>query len=108
MLQGCGLTTADFRDSFNFYCVGTVLAATLWEASGKDPATMGAEIEPAVVRALPRIGEAMVNGVAFDVDVFLEPLAQEMAPGARRDALFGAVSVRFASLVTTGRIPSCL
>lgn len=107
-LQGCGLTNENFGGSFNFYCVGTVLAAALWEASGKDPVTMGAEIEPAVVRALPHIGEQMVNGVAFDVDVFLEPLAQELPPGARRDAFCAAVSARFASLVVAGRIPSCL
>jgi hypothetical protein len=107
LLESCGLTGTDFRSNFNFYCVGTVLAAALWEASGKDADVLAAEMEPAIVRALPRVGEQMVNGVAFDVDLFLEPLAQELPPGARRDGLCEAAGRRFASLVDAGRIPSC-
>jgi hypothetical protein len=107
LLQECGLVDQDFRSAFNFYCVGTVVAAALWEAADGDAATLAAELEPAVLRALPAIGLALANGAAFDVDVFLEPLAQQVAPGARRDALCAAVSRRFASVVDDGRIPSC-
>lgn len=107
VLEDCQLTRADFVRSFNFYCVGTVLAAALWESSGKDPEVLSSEIEPAVIRALPRIGEQMVNGVAFDVDVFLAPLGEELPPGDVRDAFCEAVGRRFTSLVEGGRVPAC-
>ena len=108
LLQSCGLVSADFRGSFNFYCVGTVLAAALWAASDEDGDVLATELEPAVIRALPRVGEQLVNGLDFDVDLFLEPLAQELPPGVRRDALCEAARARFTSLVDEGRIPSCL
>jgi hypothetical protein len=107
LLQDCSLTTADFGDSFNFYCVGTVVAATLWEGAGNDAVVLRTEFQPAVIAALPRVGEALVNGVAFDLDVFLEPLAQTVPPGARREALCAAIARRFDSLVVAGRIPTC-
>jgi hypothetical protein len=106
-LQSCGLTTAEFGDSFNFYCVGTVVAATLWEAAGNDAVVLRTELQPAVIAALPKVGEALVNGAAFDLDLFFEPLAQTVSPGARRDALCAAVTRRLDSLVTAGRIPTC-
>lgn len=108
LLQACGITSREFGAAFNFYCIGTVLAATLWEASGRDAEVMRAEIEPAVIAALPAVGEALVNGVPFDVDVFLEPLVQALQPGARRAALCAAVAVRFQSLMAPDRIASCL
>jgi hypothetical protein len=106
-LQSCNLSTAEFGASFNFYCVGTVVAAALWEGAGNDAAVLRTEIEPAVIAALPKVGEALVNGVAFDLDLFLEPLAQTVSPGARRDALCAAYARRFESLVVAGRIPTC-
>ena len=106
-LERCGLTTAEFGDTFNFYCVGTVVAATLWEGAGNDAVVLRTELQPAVIAALPRLGEALVNGVAFDLDVFFEPLAQTVPPGARREALCAAISRRFDSLVVAGRIPTC-
>lgn len=107
LLQDCGIVDADFRSSFNFYCIGTVVAATLWEASDRDATTLSSEMEPAVIRALPRIGEQMVNGAVYDVDLFLEPLVQEVPPGDRREALCAAIGARFTSIVDAGRIPSC-
>ncbi|MDP2344729.1 MAG: hypothetical protein Q8O67_27515 [Deltaproteobacteria bacterium] len=107
-LESCGLTDVDFRVGFNFYCVGTVLAAAIWQAADEDADVLASELEPAIIRALPRIGEQMVNGVAFDVDLLLEPLAQELPPGARRDAFCEAAAARFTSLVDAGRIPTCL
>jgi hypothetical protein len=106
-LQSCGLTTAEFGGTFNFYCVGTVVAATLWEAAGNDATVLRSELQPAVIAALPKVGEALVNGAAFDLDLFFEPLAQTVSPGARRDALCAAVTRRLESLVTAGRIPTC-
>jgi hypothetical protein len=107
-LQSCGLTRTDFGQQFNFYCVGTVLAAAIWEAADRDPVVMRTEMEPAVITALPGIGEALVTGVPFDFDLFLEPLVQATAPGVRRDKLCAQFAVRFESLVTAGKVPSCL
>jgi hypothetical protein len=108
LLEACGITSREFGAAFNFYCIGTVLAATLWEASGRDAEVMRAEIEPAIIAALPAVGEALVNGVPFDVDVFLEPLVQALQPGARRAALCTAIAVRFQRLIAPDRIASCL
>lgn len=106
-LTDCGFSAPDYAESFNFYCVGTVLAAALWETSGEDTEVLSAEIEPAVIRALPRIGEQMVNGVRFDVDVFLNPFAEELPPGQLRDSFCAVAAVRFTSLLAAGRIPAC-
>lgn len=108
LLKSCGLSSAGFRTAFNFYCVGTVLATTLWEACDRNSDILSAEMEPAIVRALPRVGEQLVNGLAFDVDLLLEPLAQQLPPGDLRVGYCAAVGRRFASLVDAGRVPSCL
>jgi hypothetical protein len=107
LLQGCGLSTTDFRQQFNFYCVGTLLGAALWETAGRDVAVLAAEVEPAIVRALPAVGESRVAGALFDLDVLLEPIARELPAGARRDAWCAALSARFSSYVVAGRVPSC-
>lgn len=108
LLSGCNLDVDDFRGSFNFYCVGTVIAATLWQAAEADPAIMRSAIEPAVLVALPQVGAALANGVAFDVDQFLEPFVQALPAGRRRELACEAVSERFTSLVRAGRVPTCL
>jgi len=106
-LQSCALTRPDFDQQFNFYCVGTVLAAAIWEAADRDPVVMATEMEPAVITALPGIGEVLVTGVPFDVDLFLEPFVQAAAPGVRRDKLCAQFAIRFESLVAAGKVPSC-
>jgi hypothetical protein len=108
LLSGCKLDVDDFRASFNFYCVGTVIAATLWQAAEADPAIMRSAIEPAVLVALPQVGAALANGIAFDLDQFLEPFVQALPAGRRREMACDAVAARFASLVSSGRVPSCL
>lgn len=107
-LQSCGFTQPEFSgESPNFYCIGTVVSAALWEGAGRDAVVLSTEVEPAVIAALPRIGEALVNGASFDLDLFLEPFVQATAPGARRDAMCAAIAARFESLVQAGRVPSC-
>ena len=108
MLESCGLTRPDFAQQFNFYCVGTVLAASLWEAADQDASVMRTEIEPAVIQALPGIGETLVAGIAFDVDLFLESLVRVTPPGERRAKLCTQFAARFESLVTAGKVPTCL
>ena len=107
-LEACSLTAENFAGSFNFYCLGTVVAAALWDGSGRDLGVLRTEVGPAVVRALPRVGEVLVQGTLFDVDVLLEAIAATLGPGGRKDAVCAAFSARFASLVAGGRVPSCL
>lgn len=93
--------------SFNFYCLGTVLARSLWDASDRDVEVLRGDVQPAVRRALSRMGEAMGAAGDFDVDLLLEPIAAELAPGARRDAACAAFRDKFGVLVDEGRVPTC-
>ncbi len=106
--DGCGLTTPDFAQSFNFYCVGTVLASALWAGADNDAIVVRDEIQPAIIRGLPKVGQALVDGAAFDVDLVLEAVASEVAPGARRDRVCAAFAERFESLFDAGLVPTCL
>ncbi|MBI1947339.1 MAG: hypothetical protein HYS27_16715 [Deltaproteobacteria bacterium] len=108
---GCGAQqTGDLfaQASFNFYCLGTVLARSLWDASDRDVEVLRGEVQPAVRRALSRMGEAMGESGDFDLDVLLEPIAAELPPGARRDAACAAFRDKFGELVDQERVPTCL
>ena len=100
-------SAANFEKPFNFYCVGTVVAAALWQTAESDPAILAVEVEPAVIAALPRIGEALVNDADFDIHLFLEPFVQALPVGRRRDTACDAIAARFRSLVDAGKVPSC-
>ena len=110
----CGPQSTDIysEQGFNFYCVGTVAAATLYETSGRDIQTLRTVVLPAVERALLSLGDALVASadglsVRFDYDLFWELTARELqASPAQRAALCDQVSLRFASL--SGAIASCL
>lgn len=96
------------QGGFNFYCLGTIVARALWDGSDRDVDVLRTETLPAVNRSLSAIGDALVGGALFDVDVFLEPFVAEIAPGARREAMCVAMNDKFAELVAANRIPSCL
>ena len=106
LLQSCGLTREEFKVSFNFYCVGTVLAASLWETANRDVDVLADEVMPAIVRALPAVGDALAAGTPFDLPLLLEPIAAELPPDLRARACqrFGE---RFESLVVAGAVPTC-
>ena len=110
VLESCRLTDAaeNFEEPFNFYCVGVVVAAAMWQTAEADPAILRSEVEPAVLQALPKIGEALVNDIAFDLDVFLEPFVGALPVGRRRAAACEQVRARFRSLLDDGKVPSCL
>jgi hypothetical protein len=95
-------------DTFNFYCLGTVLAAALWDGSDNDVETLRNEVEPAVNAALPSVADTLVaQNRLFDADVLLAPVVDNIPPGARRDAVCAQLKTRFQSLVDDGKIPSC-
>lgn len=96
------------QGGFNFYCIGTIVARALWDGSDRDITVLREETLPAVNRSLSSIGDALVGGAVFDVDLFLEPMVAQLPPGARREAVCVALVDKFAELVEAGRIPSCL
>lgn len=110
LLEGCGANAEGdlfSQASFNFYCLGTVLARSLWDASDRDVEVLRGDVMPAVRRALPRMAEAVGATQGFDVDLLLEPIAAELAPGTRRDAACAAFRDKFNELVDVARVPSC-
>ncbi len=110
LLDGCGADAQDdlfSQASFNHYCIGTVLARSLWDASDRDVEVLRTEVQPAVRRALSRMAEAMGAAEDFDVDLLLEPVAAELSPGARRDAACAAFRDKFGVLVDDGKVPTC-
>lgn len=109
-LQACnssGTNDLYAEDGFNFYCIGTIVARALWDGSGRDIEVLRGDVLPAVNRALSDVGDTLVGGTLFDVDVFLEPFVRELPPGARRDEVCARLAERFAEIVDAGRIPSC-
>jgi hypothetical protein len=109
-LRACSSTGTDdlFSEAgFNFYCLGTVLARALWDGAGRDLEVLRGETLPAVIRALPRLGDTIATGAIVDVDAFLSPLVEEIPPGARRAAVCAALAPRFSSIFDAGAVPSC-
>lgn len=110
LLEGCGANgEGDLFDQagFNFYCLGTVLARSLWDASDRDVEVLRGEVLPAVRRGLVRTGDAVGAAQGFDVDVLLEAIAAELPPGSMRTTACQAFQQKFAELVNGGRVPTC-
>jgi hypothetical protein len=112
--EGCGDEEPDFAAvNFNPYCIATVFARTLWEASGEDGDVFHDVIGPALVRALPRFGAHIEEDTSvagrFTVlpERLLEPLVDELIGTVHADLLCDALALRFASVHAAGRIPSC-
>lgn len=110
LLEGCRSTGSEdlFNEQgFNFYCLGTVVARTLWEGSEFDIAVLRSEVIPAVNRALSSVRDVIGGGTLFDVEVLFAPLVDELPPGARREVVCTALRARFPSIVDGGKVPSC-
>ncbi len=110
-LNACGASdnkTALFeQDTFNFYCLGTVLARTLWDSSGHDASVLRDAVLPAIIRAYPKLGDTLADNPAFDVEFFLNPFLAELDPSLL-PAACASTTQHFASLVQAQRVPACL
>ena len=108
---GCG-SLDDGIAGFNPYCLGTVLATTLWEAAGRDPERLRAQFLVPVNHSLSdagdRIADASVEAGRFTVRVeyFLDAMAARMDAAARAEFCRQAAG-RFTSLLDEGLVPSC-
>lgn len=107
----CGERLA--RSGFNFYCLGTVVARSLYDGAGRDFDVLRGELLPAVNRALPEVGadierRSEVEGeLSFEMEVFLEAVARNLDDTDLRASVCAAFDERFASLMDPSRVPSC-
>ncbi len=91
-----GISNGYTETTWNFYCIGTVWARALWDASGRDQATLREVLMPALNRAIKRLGdEHLARAWEFDVYMLLELVVQE-TPTSHRGALCSAFDDKFA------------
>jgi hypothetical protein len=92
-------------EGFNFYCLGTVLARSLWVGADADVPTLRDEVLPHVNAALANVGADIAATSTFEVAFLLERIAAEIPAGARRDAVCASFGEKFSSLMA--EVPSC-
>jgi hypothetical protein len=108
MLESCNITAADFSSDFNFYCVGTVVAATMWAAANEDANDLADTWMPIIREAMPVLGSSMVELGRFDMNMWVEATAQSAARAGVGARFCAAANARFASLIEAELVPSCL
>lgn len=86
-------------EGFNFYCLGTVLARSLWVGADSDVDTLREEVLPHVDAALPGVGDDVAETETFEVTFLLERIAAQIPAGARRDAVCASFTDKFSSLM---------
>lgn len=97
----------------NPYCLGTVIARTLWVTAGSDAEVLRARILPAVARAEEATSEAialrssMAGAFRFGPELLLEEIARELGPGDDRVRFCAEAAAHFTSLVDLGLVPTC-
>lgn len=109
-LGTCQADSKNFQSStYNYYCLATVIAKTLYEISDKEINKLKTQTLPAVNRSLPSIAEVLAQGLEYDVDIFFEALAKEMRTidESAHKKLCQQLKKRFSSLIDRGKIPSC-
>lgn len=96
----------------NFYCLGTLVAASLWDAADADVVVFRAEVLPAVELALDDLGDVIVERspaggtLVFSTEMALEVMAARLPP-ALAATFCSALAVRFARLLDEGGVPTC-
>jgi hypothetical protein len=108
-LEACGAGSADplfEQETFNFYCLGTLIARALWDASARDVEVLRDEVLPAVVVGMREAGDTIGSGTIFDAEHLLQPIALAVSE-ERRALLCSVLAVRFTSVIQQGRVPAC-
>lgn len=93
---------------WNFYCVGTLWARTLWDGSGRDYAVLREKILPALNRSLARLGDDLATNWYFDFELILTHLIEEVSASgdnALCNQLRAAFTDKFADVI--GLVPQC-
>ena len=115
LFDGCGLSN-DFEatgdilsgQAWSPYCLGSVVARTLWDGVGRDHDQLVAVLLPSVNATLALLGDELAKNEPFDLDVFFEILLQVLPSTFQTQNLCEAIEMRFQSLATAERIPSCV
>lgn len=102
-----------YQSQFNHYCLGTVLARTVWDATDRNPTVLQDAFLPAINSALSNTGERIAAAsedsgeFTFDLGFLLEPIAQELRSSGYAEDFCREVQIRFGSIVDGGGVPSC-
>jgi hypothetical protein len=111
-VEVCG-TSEEFGTDFNFYCLGTCLAKTLWNASGRDATSFSTEVVPALRRGMNRFGENMqaayeANDNAaptIEPEMLLAPIVDELPREELRTLMCEEIATRWTSRAS--QVTSC-
>lgn len=106
-LNDCNGESLNYANpSWRFYCLGTVIAKTIWDASGNDVDVLRLHYLPVLNRCFAALGDALLADFAnYDVDVFWRILLPKLDADARLP-LCANIKLRFQSLYS--RIPECV
>jgi len=98
--------------AFNPYCLGTLIARTLWETADEDGEVLRRDVLPTVHRALAAIAERIAASVSetgsydYRIPWVLDAFARAFDDD-RRTRFCAVVEARFAPLVAAGDIEEC-
>ena len=110
-VQECGGSLES--SEFNHYCLGTVLARTIWDATDRNPTILQDTFLPAINGALSRTGEriadasALAGTFSFEMSFLLEPIALELSESGYLNDYCREVETRFGSVLEAGGVPTC-
>jgi hypothetical protein len=109
LITRCGNSKNFTTANYNFYCLATVIAKALYEASDRNIETMRNFTIKAVHEALEEVATKLANGEDYNVHLFFEPLARYAKQNneAFYKALCHQLGLRFSFFKKSGRIPSC-
>ncbi len=100
------------NEVFNPYCLGVLLARTVYEAAGRSPEVMRRDFAPRILPALQETGRRVAAESAaqevfkFEPEYLLDAIAQQLAADDRA-SFCAVVKDRFSSLTSAGVIPTC-
>ncbi len=106
----CGENSNNFENQkFNAYCLGTVVAKTLFEASRSNAKALREDFLPLITPALNGVARALDEGRQFDLDIFFDELSLlvKQRSSSLHERLCSEIKKRFASIGTEQRLPSC-
>jgi hypothetical protein len=110
LLEACGEKAEDFTSpKFNVYCLGTIIARTIFLASSENLQILRELVLPVVVESLSKIAAKLDRGHQFELDIFFDELVVQSQKVSSEFStnLCRQLRERFASLATPERIPSC-
>jgi hypothetical protein len=105
-LTNCNGESLNYANThWRYYCLGTVIAKTLWDASDNDIDVLRNEILPVLNQSFTVLGDALIEDFAkYDMDVLWRIVVGKLG-SARKGKLCNQIQRRFQSLY--GRIPEC-